>query len=87
VRAAKELWRITDPLLRCDVCDFSFTEKYGELGQNYIEAHHTTPVSKLRAGERTKVKDLAKVCANCHRMLHIGTDCLSIAELRERLKR
>jgi hypothetical protein len=87
VKLAKELWRKSDPLLRCDACGFSFAEQYGDLGQKYIEAHHTTPVSKLRAGDRTKVQDLAKVCANCHRMLHVGDECMTIEELRAKLVR
>ena len=86
VRKAKEAWRAADPLLRCDVCGFSFATAYGELGEGYIEAHHTKPISSLKAGSKTKVVDLAKVCSNCHRMLHVKNGCLEVAELRTRLK-
>jgi len=83
VRKAKELWRASDPLLRCDVCGFSFVDTYGE---DYIEAHHTKPIHSLKAGSRTKPSDLAKVCANCHRMIHAGNQCLELEEVRSKMK-
>jgi len=86
VRIAKELWRKADPLMRCEVCGFSFVEAYAEHGDGYIEAHHTKPLSALKAGTKTRVADLAKVCANCHRMLHVDNRCLSIEDLRSKLR-
>ncbi len=83
VRKAKELWRASDPLLRCDVCGFSFIEAYGE---DYIEAHHTKPMRLLEAGSRTGPSDLAKLCANCHRMVHVGNQCLELEDLRLKIK-
>jgi len=69
--------------LRCDVCDFSFSNTYGKLGVGYIEAHHTIPVSKIKGSYKTKIKDIALVCSNCHRMLHSNKKLLSIEQLRE----
>ena len=71
--------------LKCEVCAFDFGAVYGALGNGYIEAHHTRPVAKLTAGERTKVSDLALVCANCHRMLHRQDDPADIVGLRSAL--
>lgn len=68
----------------CSVCDFDFGETYGELGRGFIEAHHIVPVAKLEPGAKTRLKDLAAVCANCHRMLH-RSGYLSIEDLRSRL--
>lgn len=85
VQEAKRRWKADDPLLRCDVCGFSFLECYGDLGSGYIEAHHKVPLSSLKAGERTKPSDLAKVCANCHRMIHAKGDCRDLDELRSNL--
>jgi hypothetical protein len=52
----------------CECCQFDFVDKYGEIGQNFIECHHKIFINK---GERiTKIEDLAMVCSNCHRMLH-----------------
>lgn len=69
--------------LQCEVCGFDFREAYGELGDLFIECHHTIPVSQLAPGQTTKKADLALVCANCHRMLHQGGKVTSIARLRE----
>lgn len=69
--------------LRCEICDFCFAETYGTRGIGYIEAHHTLPISKMRANATTSLKDIALVCANCHRILHKAKPWLSIAALRK----
>jgi 5-methylcytosine-specific restriction protein A len=72
--------------LRCNACNFSFLEKYGDVGKKFIEVHHTLPVSE--AGERnTKIDDCVIVCSNCRRMLHIKRPCLQVNELKELLIR
>lgn len=55
--------------LRCEVCAFDFAQAYGDLGDGYIEVHHTTPLHVSGVRE-TKLDDLACLCANCHRMCH-----------------
>jgi predicted HNH restriction endonuclease len=69
--------------LECEVCGFSFAEKYGLLGEGFIEAHHKIPVSKLTGEEITRTSDLALVCCNCHRMLHRGSELLDVDDLRQ----
>lgn len=56
--------------LACEVCGFDFEEAYGQLGAGYIEVHHTKPVHTLSPGTKTKLDELALLCANCHRMAH-----------------
>lgn len=68
--------------LACEACGFDFAERYGDRGKDFIECHHTKPVSTLRAGERTKLADLALLCANCHRMIHVRAPWLTVEELR-----
>ncbi len=85
VRKAKELRARSDPALCCDACGFSYTERYGERGVGFIEAHHIVPHSKLRKGSRTRVEDLALLCANCHRMIH-RDPMLTVQELQELLQ-
>lgn len=70
--------------LLCEVCQFSFTDKYGV---NFIECHHLTPIAEGGVRETT-VADLALVCSNCHRMLHkrIGGNFLTIPQLQVRIK-
>ncbi|MBK9765152.1 MAG: HNH endonuclease [Flavobacteriales bacterium] len=70
VRIAKERFLLADPLACCQVCSFSYVQKYGDLGIGYIEAHHTIPVSEMKPGHETKPEDLVMVCSNCHVMLH-----------------
>lgn len=55
---------------QCQVCGHSFEDVYGKLGIEFAEAHHRVPLSQLREHIRTSTKNLATVCANCHRMLH-----------------
>jgi hypothetical protein len=54
----------------CRVCGFNFAEKYGEIGRGFAEAHHVVPLSAIKSGVKTRLKDLVCVCSNCHRMLH-----------------
>ena len=82
----KKLWtRENHGHLYCSVCGFDFEEKYGSLGNDFIECHHIQPLSSLNAETKTKLADLALVCANCHRMLHRIRPWISIDELRSRL--
>ncbi|WP_109001522.1 HNH endonuclease [Streptomyces rishiriensis] len=55
--------------LACEACGFDFEEVYGDRGSGYIECHHVVPLHEAGEG-RTKLSDLALICANCHRMIH-----------------
>ncbi|MFD7451565.1 HNH endonuclease [Kitasatospora sp. NPDC059827] len=55
--------------LACEVCGFDFQRTYGTRGTGYIECHHVVPLHEAGEG-RTKLSDLALICANCHRMIH-----------------
>jgi hypothetical protein len=54
----------------CQVCGFSFSERYGEIGKHFAEAHHRIALSRLKGATNVGIGDLVTVCANCHRMLH-----------------
>lgn len=58
--------------LACEVhnCGFVFQQKYGRLGEGFAEVHHKLPLSTLIGETKVKLKDLAVVCSNCHRMIH-----------------
>lgn len=59
--------------LNCECCNFDFHQFYSTIGFNFIECHHKLPIAN--GGERkTRLEDLALVCANCHRMLHRKKD-------------
>jgi 5-methylcytosine-specific restriction enzyme A len=72
--------------LACEVCIFEFEEFYGNIGKDYIECHHKSPLSRIKVESVTTLDDLALVCSNCHRMLHREIDLLSIDELRTRIR-
>ncbi|MER5882434.1 HNH endonuclease [Streptomyces sp. NPDC001941] len=67
--------------LACEACGFDFEAVYGERGAGYIECHHVIPLHEAGEG-RTKLSDLALICANCHRMVHRRAPWPSPAELR-----
>jgi 5-methylcytosine-specific restriction protein A len=71
--------------LFCQVCSFDFEKVYGARGSDFIECHHTKPVSDLVSGEKTKLSELAMVCSNCHRMIHRRKPWLSLAQLQSLL--
>jgi hypothetical protein len=55
----------------CTVCGMSFKNLYGEeLGHNFAEAHHLTPLNTLKNEVLSTLADLCTVCSNCHSMLH-----------------
>lgn len=56
--------------LNCEICNFNFEEKYGNLGKGYIECHHLIPINMIDENYSTKLQDVILVCTNCHRMLH-----------------
>lgn len=71
--------------LHCEACNFNFFAHYGARGENFIECHHTKPVSDLTQGEKTKLTDLVLLCANCHRMVHAARPWWTMSDLRHAL--
>lgn len=86
-RKKKDLYSEKYGKLDCEVCGFDFYKTYGEMGKGFIEAHHRTPLSEINGETKTKLKDLALVCSNCHRMLHKQIDTLTVDELRKEINR
>ncbi|AVV83777.1 HNH endonuclease [Shewanella putrefaciens] len=52
----------------CEICSLDFHKKYGV---KYIEAHHKTPISTYSEKYAIKPQDLALLCPNCHKAVHI----------------
>lgn len=86
VSDAKARFKAKHRRLFCEACGFDFSDKYGDRGTDFIEAHHRVPIAKLRSGTLLKIKDLAMVCANCHRMLHMPP-WTSVENLRLTIRR
>lgn len=68
--------------LACEACDFDFAASYGPWGHGYIECHHRKPLSELSGRGSVRLKDVALVCANCHRVLHLRRPMPTVAELK-----
>lgn len=61
--------------LICDICSFDYEVKYGNIGKGFIEVHHRKPIFMYEGSDEAKtiheaIKNLAPLCANCHRMIH-----------------
>jgi len=70
---------------RCQACDVDLGERYGPIGQGYIEAHHLRSISTLEEGVLVRydaVADFAVLCPNCHRMIHRMPDSSNLYKLR-----
>ncbi|MFF7959277.1 HNH endonuclease [Streptomyces rubiginosohelvolus] len=72
--------------LACGACGFDFEEVYGDRGTGYIECHHVVPLHEAGEG-RTKLSDLALLCANCHRMIHRRAPWPTPGKLRASIER
>ncbi|MFI8421761.1 HNH endonuclease [Streptomyces sp. NPDC085479] len=72
--------------LACEACGFDFEEVYGDRGAGYIECHHVVPLHEAGEG-RTKLSDLALICANCHRMIHRHAPWPTPEQLRASIER
>lgn len=72
----------------CQVCEFDFEQKYGELGRSFIHVHHIKPISEI--GKEYKIdpeSDLIPVCPNCHSMIHrYKNKTLTVQELKQIIK-
>ena len=67
----------------CQICDFNFQEKFGELGKNFIHVHHIIDISTIgKEYSVNPITDLIPICPNCHAMLHKQKPAYSISELK-----
>ncbi len=85
VKRAKERAMQLCGRLACEACGFEFGTRYGELGKDYIECHHAIPISQLPPSSQTRLKDIALLCSNCHRMIHRRRPWLGVLELKKLL--
>ena len=82
IKLAKEKFVQKNKRLYCEICGFDFEKIYGYLGKDFIEGHHSIPISQMENNQKTKIQDIKMVCSNCHRMLHRKKNNLGILELK-----
>ena len=86
ISLAKDNFKKSHGRLYCQICEFDFEKNYGEIGKDFIEGHHTIAVCDMTPEHKTKIEDIAMLCANCHRMIHKKRPWLTMNDLTELLK-
>ncbi len=72
----------------CCVCGFDFGAAYGPVAEGYIHVHHLRPLSEIRESYVVDpVAELRPVCPNCHAVLHLGSQCRTVDEVRQLLRK
>ena len=71
--------------LDCEVCGFCFGRAYGSAATDCCEVHHLLPLSEVEHTTRTRMEDLAILCANCHRVVHRHNPPYTLNEVRSML--
>ena len=73
---------------RCAACGRDYAKVLNGDGKRVLEVHHRRQLSNHSSPKLTQVTDIAVVCANCHRLLHIKPGkTLEVEELKRRLKK
>ncbi|MBS4015626.1 MAG: DUF3578 domain-containing protein [Candidatus Latescibacteria bacterium] len=80
LKEAKKLAMKKSGEIRCEICGFSFFEHYGKKGKDFIETHYRKPITKIQ--DKPQLKDIALVCSNCHRMIHLKYPSLTWEEIK-----
>ena len=69
---------------RCVVCGFTFSEKYGPVGDGLIHVHHLVPLAEIgEAYHLNPIQDLRPVGPNCHAIIHIRVPQYSIEDVKK----
>jgi 5-methylcytosine-specific restriction protein A len=68
----------------CECCGMNFENIYGEIGKEFIEAHHKQPLHTLKGKiiELNAREDFFVLCSNCHKMIHKLDDPSNLDGLR-----
>lgn len=85
IRAKREAMLAATGRLACEVCGFDFAQRYGPLGEDFCEVHHTAPLATLDEESDVSVDGLVVLCSNCHRMIH-RHGLKTVAQLRRNLR-
>lgn len=88
VRKAVIAKRLKLGSLECDLCGEAGSNVEPAIRDSIFECHHIIPLS-MTGETKTKVKDMALLCASCHRLLHRAIakqkQWLSIEEAKKQL--
>lgn len=79
---AKAAFKKKHGKLFCEACKMDPVATYGVPGESCIEVHHKIPIEQLQPDSITDIRDMAIVCASCHRIIHSQRPCLAVEEVR-----
>ena len=72
--------------LNCEICGFSFLHCYGQVAETFCEVHHLIPLKSLKEATEINLDDLAILCSNCHRVVHLRYPPFELKEVRDMLE-
>lgn len=73
--------------LKCEICGFDFSNKYGIQFVDKIHVHHIVEISTIgKEYEVDPIKDLIPVCPNCHMVIHSKKPAYTPDEVRKMIK-
>jgi 5-methylcytosine-specific restriction enzyme A len=56
--------------LSCEICGLKKPHLSQPIQESLFEAHHTIPLAEAEEQRTTRLRDLALLCACCHRAIH-----------------
>ena len=71
--------------VRCFGCRMEMAEVYGKIAEGFIHIHHVVPLSEMK-GARPDIEDLVPLCPNCHSIVHLQKEPMSIPDLKNRIR-
>lgn len=69
--------------MRCELCGFSFKNRYGPSVREVLEVHHRQPVAETKGVIVSTIDDLILLCPNCHRVLHSVAPAMTVKHLKK----
>jgi len=71
----------------CSCCNTDYSKMLGGDGVHVLQVHHKKQLGYRDKPRLTRLSDLAVVCANCHRLVHINPKkALSVEALKARFE-
>lgn len=71
----------------CACCGTNLETIYGPIARGFIHVHHINPLSRANGpGSVDPTRDLIPVCPNCHAIIHIPVEHLTLDEVRDLIR-
>jgi hypothetical protein len=71
--------------ITCEVCGMDPVERYGPNASQLCEVHHRTALAAAEIPVKTGLADLAILCPNCHRAIHMAVPLPTVENFRRSL--